>query len=142
VTGAGGEALDEPRGEGLVEGAALAALLARAADELKAEDVRVLDVPGLTDVMDFMVLATAGSVRQLRAVCDAAEEAVGEAGRHTIGQPGEAAAGWVVVDTGDVVCHLMTEALRAYYDLDGLWADARAVDFAREERGAGGARGD
>ncbi len=112
----------------LVEGEALAAAMARAVDALKADDVRVLDVRGLTDVMDFIVLATAGSQRQLRALHGAAEDAVKAAGRHVIGQKSEAASGWTVVDTGDVVCHLMTRALRQYYDLDGLWADARAVE--------------
>ena len=131
-----------------VEGEALAAIVARAVDGLKAEDVLVLDVRGLTDVMDFMVLASAGSTRQLRALHGAAEDAVRGADRHAIGEEGDAGTGWTVVDTGDVVCHLMTRDLRAYYDLEGLWGDARAVDLggpvgrpkgdARQEDGAVG----
>ena len=124
----------------LVEGAALAAVLTRELDDLKAEDVRVLDVRALTDVMDFIVLASANGVRHLRAVCDAAARAVREAGRHAIGEGGDAETGWTVVDTGDVVCHLMTRALREYYDLDGLWADAPAVDGAPLEAEDGDAQ--
>ncbi len=134
------------------EGAGLAAGIARAVDGLKAEDVLVLDVRGLTDVMDFMVLASAGSTRQLHALHGAAEDAVRGAGRHAIGAEGDAGTGWSVVDTGDVVCHLMTRDLRAYYDLDGLWGDARAVDpggavgrprgDAQQEDGAAGTRPD
>ena len=117
----------EPAGGELLDGGVLALRMARAVDEVKADEVRVLDVRGLTDVMDFVVLATAGSQRQLRALREAAEEAADAAGRHTIGQRDDADSGWTVVDTGDVVCHLMTRVLRAYYDLDGLWADARPV---------------
>ena len=124
------------------EGEVLAARLASAVDDLKAEDVRILDVRGLTDVMDFTVLATATSERHLRALRDAAEEAVREAGRHLIGERGEAGTGWTVVDTGDVVCHLMTRALRQYYDLDGLWADAPAVDLPDDAGGPRGVRED
>jgi ribosome-associated protein len=118
---AGGESLD-------FDGGVLARRMARAVDEFKGDDVRVLDVRGLTDVMDFIVLATAGSQRQLRALREAAEEAADAVGRHTIGERDDAGTGWTVVDTGDVVCHLMTRSLRAYYDLDGLWADAPTVE--------------
>ena len=121
------------------ESVVLAVRMARAVDDLKGEDVRVLDVRGLTDVTDFMVLASAGSTRHLRALHDAAEEVVATAGRHTIGVRGEADTGWMVVDTGDVVCHLMTRALRLYYDLDGLWGDAQVVDLPGEAEGASGA---
>ena len=124
----------------MVEGEALAALVAGAVDELKAEDVRVLDVRGLTDVTDFMVLASAGSVRHLRALHGAAEEAVRSGGRHVIGSESETGTGWTVVDTGDVVCHLMTRALRAYYDLEGLWADAWAVELGRDADVGGAVR--
>ncbi len=128
-----------PAGAEPLDGGVLAGLMARAVDEVKADDVRVLDVRGLTDVMDFIVLATAGSLRQLGALCEAAEDAADAAGRHTIGERDDVGTGWMVVDTGDVVCHLMTQALRAYYDIEGLWADAPAVDV-RPDDGDGAVR--
>jgi len=106
------------------DGARLAAAIAEALEGLKAQEVRILDVRGLTDVMDFVVLATCLSERQMKALRAAAEEAVDAGGRSALGSEGTEASGWVVVDTGDVVTHLMTRVARAYYDLDGLWADA------------------
>ena len=112
------------------DGAALAVAIARATEELKAEDVRVLDVRGLTDVMDFIVLATGASERQLRALSERVKEVVEDSGRQLVGSEGTEGSGWVLVDTGDVVAHVFSRARREYYDLDGLWADARAVHSA------------
>jgi ribosome-associated protein len=106
----------------------LALALAAAADETKVGHVRILDVRRLTDVTDFMVLATAGSERQLRALARCVEEACRRAGERPLGVEGTEASGWIVVDAGDVVAHLMGARARDYYDLDGLWADAREVE--------------
>jgi ribosome-associated protein len=70
-------------------------------------------------------------------MADAAEDAIKGVGRTLIGIGGESGSGWMVVDTGDVVTHLLTRAMREYYDLDGLWADATRVEIpAQNGRGA------
>jgi ribosome-associated protein len=120
-------AAKRPR-EGGVEGPQLAAALARGLDEVKAEGVRVLDVRGLTDVTDFLVIATALSERQLAALAAAAETVIASSGRTHLGTEGTGASGWMVVDTGEVVTHLLTREARTYYDLDGLWADAKVLE--------------
>jgi len=113
-----------------VDGRELAARAARTVAELKALDVKVLDVGALTDVMDYMVLATGQSDRHLRALAIALEELLDELGRTLVGREGEDRSGWIVIDAGDVVVHLLNRALRAYYDIDGLWADAAVEPFA------------
>lgn len=117
-----------PAGTG-AEGPELAAALARAADGLKAEAVKILDVRGLTDVTDFMVLATGTGERHLRAISDALEAAVREERRQRLGTEGSEGSGWIVVDVGDVVAHLFSGDRRVYYDLDGLWGDAKVLRF-------------
>jgi len=117
-----------PTGIG-AEGPELAAVLARAADGLKAEAVTILDVRGLTDVTDFMVLATGTGDRHLRAISDALEAAVRDENRKRLGTEGSEGSGWIVVDVGDVVAHLFSGDRRVYYDLDGLWGDAKVLRF-------------
>jgi ribosome-associated protein len=119
------------------DGSAFACLIAGALIDVKAEDVVVVDVRGLTDVADLLVIATSLGDRQLGAMADAAEDAIKGVGRTLIGIGGESGSGWMVVDTGDVVTHLLTRAMREYYDLDGLWADATRVEIpAQNGRGA------
>ena len=124
VGGAGDETASDEAG-------AIAAQVARALADVKAEDVRVLDVRGLTDVTDFMVIATGSAERHIRALSDSARSALREGGRKVLGSEGGKDSGWIVVDAGDVVVHLFSRSLRRYYDLDGLWADAAEVDLGR-----------
>ena len=92
------------------DGSAFAASIASALIDLKAVDVRVLDVRGLTDVADFLVIASGLSDRQLPALAEAAEERIESLDRTLVGTAGERNSGWMVVDTGDVVAHLLTRA--------------------------------
>jgi ribosome-associated protein len=97
---------------------ALAAL-----DEIKAIDVRVLDVRPLTDITDFMIIASGRSNRQVRALAD---EVVAEAtlrGVRPLGVEGFDQGIWVLVDLGDVVVHVMQPATREFYQLERLWDD-------------------
>jgi ribosome-associated protein len=136
-TGARARATSGQANGGDAPGRELAFALSRALDEVKAEDLKMLDVHGLTDVTDFMVLATSTGERHLKALAGAAREAVRSAGRSLLGTEGEEASGWIVVDAGEVVAHLFTRRLRAYYDLDGLWADARPVELDERQGSEG-----
>ncbi|GAG46702.1 unnamed protein product [marine sediment metagenome] len=73
------------------------------------------------------MIATGMSERHLKAMSAAVEAVASEEERTLLGVEGESSSGWIVVDVGDVVAHLFSAALRAYYDLDGLWADAKVV---------------
>lgn len=108
--------------------AALAAAVAEALDAKKARDLVVLDLEGLTGVADRFVLATAEADRHLDALADAAVEAAGEAGIAARSE-GTSRSGWVLVDAGAVIVHLFSEEVRAYYDLEGLWSDARKTGW-------------
>ena len=100
--------------------------------------MRILDVRGLTDVTDFMVLATGTSERHLKAMAAAVEAVAREEGRTLLGVEGAGPSGWIVVDAADVVAHLFSRSLRSYYDLDGLWADAASVDGQAKVASPGG----
>ena len=104
-----------------------ARLAANAALEKKAEDVIVIDLRELSSYTDFLVICSGGSDRQLDAVAEGVEAAMKEAGQRTIGFEGSRGGKWTLLDFGDVVLHVFHQDERAYYDLEGLWADAPRV---------------
>jgi ribosome-associated protein len=105
------------------------AAVAAAADK-KAENPVILDVRGLSGVADYFVVLSAESDRQAAAVADAVDERLEGMGAVRLGTEGRAGGGWVLLDFGDVVIHVMSEESRGFYDLEGLWADAPRVSPA------------
>jgi len=90
----------------------------------KALDVVLLDVRGLSSYADWFVLGSGESERQVGATAEHVQEKLSEEGYRTIGTEGFETGHWVLLDYGEVVVHLFSTEVRAFYDLDGLWADA------------------
>jgi ribosome-associated protein len=107
----------------------MALLLAKALDSKKGKDILVLETDGVTTLADYFVLCTGSSAPQLKALADAGEKAMKEAGilpHHVEGHRGGT---WILQDYGDVVVHLFSPEAREFYDLDRLWQDAKALDL-------------
>ena len=100
----------------------LKALVEDALDDLKAQDVCVLDVSELTDVMDVLVIASGTSNRHVKSLASNVVEESKKAGFRPIGVEGADAGEWVLVDYGDIVVHVMLPATRAFYELEKLWS--------------------
>ena len=92
-----------------------------ALEEIKGQDILVLDVRKLTSMCDTMIIASAQSTRQVKALADNVREKLEAAGASIVGVEGEESAEWVLVDCGDIVVHVMQPAIRAYYKLEELW---------------------
>ena len=90
-----------------------------------ALDVMLLDVRGMASYTDFFVVMTAESDPQLFAIADHLEMTMKAEGRRPMSIEGLRAGQWVLLDYGDVVVHLFHADARAFYDIEGLWADAR-----------------
>jgi len=101
--------------------------VARAGLDKKAEDVLVLDLRGLTSYADYFVVMTADSERQAGAIADHVDERLKAEGATKVGVEGYESGRWILVDYGDVVAHVLSREARAFYDLEGLWADAPRV---------------
>lgn len=101
---------------------ALRDLAVQALDELKAFDLKVLDVRGLTSLTDFMVVASGNSDRHVRALARNLVERVKEQGHLPLGVEGDRDGEWVLVDLADVVVHVMLPRVRDFYQLERLWA--------------------
>ena len=93
-----------------------------ALEDIKARDITVLDVRKLTSLYDTLIIASADSNRQVKALAQNVRDKLKEAGAHIIGVEGEQTAEWILVDAGDLVVHIMQPAVRAYYNLEELWA--------------------
>jgi ribosome-associated protein len=98
-----------------------------ALEEIKGQDILVLDVRKLTTMCDTMIIASAQSTRQVKALADNVRERLEQAGATIVGVEGEESAEWVLVDSGDIVIHVMQPAIRAYYKLEELWTPPPAA---------------
>lgn len=101
----------------------LQALVIRVLDDMKAQDVRVLDVRGKSTITDVMVIATGTSTRHVKSLADNVAVQAKNAGEQPLGTEGERDSEWMLVDLNDVVVHVMTPATRDFYNLEKLWGD-------------------
>ena len=100
----------------------LAKIAVSALEDIKAHDITVLDVRKLTAITDILVIASADSNRQVRALAHHVRDKLKESGASIVGVEGEETGEWVLVDAGDIVVHVMQPAVRAYYNLEELWS--------------------
>ncbi|MFC4728196.1 ribosome silencing factor [Coralloluteibacterium thermophilus] len=99
----------------------LLAHVRNALEEIKAKDVVEIDVAGKTSVTDYMVIASGTSTRHVKSIADEVVKHAKQAGVQPLGVEGEREAEWVLVDLGDVICHVMLPRVREFYALERLW---------------------
>jgi ribosome-associated protein len=100
--------------------AAIAAL-----EDVKAREVEAFDVTHLTSMFDRVIIASADSARQLKAVASNVQERAKAAGGRVYGVEGEDGGEWVLIDLGDIVVHIMQPAVRTHYNLEELWGQPK-----------------
>jgi ribosome-associated protein len=108
----------------------LKAVILAALDDTKALDVKVLDVRDLTDIADFMMIASGTSDRHVRTVAQRVVEKAKEAGFRAHGLEGLKDGDWVLIDLNEVIVHVMLPRVREFYGLEKLW-DLTAKRTAR-----------
>jgi len=98
-------------------------LIIRELEEVKAYDICQLDVRNLTDITDFMIIASGSSHRHVHAMADRIREAARKQSFRPIGMEGDSENDWILIDFSDVVVHLMMPEVREFYNLESLWND-------------------
>ena len=96
-------------------------IVVSALEDIKGEDIEVINTKKLTALFDRIVVVTGNSNRQTRALARNVQDKVKEAGVEIIGVEGEDSGEWVLVDLGDVVVHVMLPLVRSHYRLEELW---------------------
>ena len=107
-----------------------AIVLAKALDDKKGNEIKVLKTQNLTTLADYFVICTATSNTQVKAMSDACEEAMEKQGEHVHHIEGHRDGTWLLLDFSDVVVHVFTDETRKFYDLERLWGDAEEVDLS------------
>ncbi|MFK8067754.1 MAG: ribosome silencing factor [Gammaproteobacteria bacterium] len=97
-------------------------IVIEALEDIKAEDIQVLDVREITSIADYMIVASGKSGRQVKALAQNVVEEAKKNGVQPIGTEGEEKAEWVLVDLGDIIIHVLKPETREFYQLEKLWA--------------------
>ena len=106
-----------------------------ALEDIKARDIVVLDVKRMTALFDRIIIASADSARQGKALSGNVQEKLKALGARIYGVEGEQTGEWILVDLGQVVVHIMQPAIRRYYNLEELWAPPRARRRRKDHAG-------
>ena len=99
-------------------------LVIDALEDVKAQDIHIMDVREITSITDYMIIASGTSGRQVKALAQNVIEESKKNGVKPIGSEGEEKAEWVLVDLGDIIVHVMQPATRDFYQLEKLWSQS------------------
>jgi ribosome-associated protein len=92
-----------------------------ALEDVKALDIQIIDTSKLSPLFERMIVASAQSTRQTKALADNVEKKLKELNEVPLSTEGESSGEWILVDFGEVLVHIMQPAVRAYYNLEELW---------------------
>ena len=101
----------------------------RAAESKQAKDLVVLDVRDVTSFADTFLICSGANTRQIQTIADEIEQELKKQGEYPASVEGYSNAEWVLVDYGDFLVHIFSQKSRAYYDLERLWRDAKALKW-------------
>lgn len=102
-------------------------IIINALDDLKAQNITVLDISHLTEIAERMVICEGTSKRHLSALADKLTTATKAAGLAPLGREGDSDTDWTLVDLNSVIVHIMTKQAREFYDLEGLWSSPESL---------------
>lgn len=108
----------------------MAKLAYHALDEKKAEDIRIIDISGVSVIADYFIIASGSNQNQLQAMQDAVDEALYKAGFHAKQIEGNQRSSWILMDYQDIIVHIFSKEDRLFYDLERVWRDGTEVDPA------------
>ena len=94
----------------------------------KGEDIRVIDISGVTVIADYFIIASGSNPNQVQALVDNVEEQMYKAGYDDPRVEGYNTASWVLLDYNDVIVHVFSQDDRLFYDLERIWRDGKEID--------------
>ena len=103
-----------------------------ALSDKKGEDIKIIDITGISVLADYFIIANGNSDSQVNALVDNVEEELHKAGYPLRQREGQASGSWVLLDFGDIIVHVFDKENRLFYDLDRIWKDGK--DISAEDR--------
>lgn len=114
-----------------MESKELMTLAVKALEDKIGEDIRVLNIGGVSSIADYFVIATGNSSTHVHSLADAVEEKLEkEAGESVLNAEGYQNADWVLLDYGNVIVHIFSKEQRLFYDLERIWKDGVEIDLS------------
>ena len=111
----------------------MAKIAYNALDEKKGEDIKVIDITGISVMADYFIIANGNSITQVQALVDNVEEKMNQSGFIMKRKEGNRSSTWVLLDFGDIVVHVFDNEDRLFYDLERIWSDGKTVDISALE---------
>ena len=111
-----------------MESMELVKVIVQSLDRHKAQDIRVLEVSGVTSLADYFIIASGTSTTQVRALVDYVDTDLAKQQIHPERTEGYQSSVWTLLDYGTVVVHVFLDSTRDFYDLERLWQDAKLLD--------------
>ena len=105
----------------------MAKIAYHALSDKKGEDIKIIDITGISVLADYFIIANGNSDSQVNALVDNVEEELHKAGHALKQREGQASASWVLLDFGDIIVHVFDKENRLFYDLERIWKDGRDI---------------
>lgn len=99
-----------------------------ALEDKKAGDIKVIDISGVSVLVDYFIIADGSNVNQVQAMVDNVDEVLGRAGYECKQMEGYGTGGWILMDYGDIIVHAFCREDRLFYDLERIWRDGKVLD--------------
>ena len=101
-----------------------------ALNDKKGEDIKIIDITGISVLADYFIIANGTSDSQVNALVDNVEEELHKADYSLKQREGQASGSWVLLDFGDIIVHVFDKENRLFYDLERIWKDGKITDIA------------
>lgn len=105
----------------------MAKIAYHALSDKKGEDIKIIDITGISVLADYFIIANGSSDSQVNALVDNVEEELHKAGFELKQREGQTSASWVLLDFGDIIVHVFDKENRLFYDLERIWKDGRDI---------------
>lgn len=99
----------------------------QALSDKKGEDIKIIDITGVSVLADYFIIASGNSESQISALVDNVEEELHKAGYHLKQREGRSGASWILLDFGDIIVHVFDKENRLFYDLERIWKDGKDI---------------
>lgn len=100
--------------------------IVKALEEKKAEDIKILDISGLSVITDYFMITNGANQPQIDAITDAVTESFAKEGID-VKVEGNSTSGWILMDAGDLILHIFSREARDFYNLERIWKDGKPV---------------